>query len=203
MVCRVSCDLALTSGIQESLCYVAEGFWWFFFLSTCVHLSKYYSVNFWNCLKLSVLLFFYFDQELEGEVKAGKVDCDAYPRICQLASVHAYPSVRFYPGTRTTGGQEQVITDYKPWDVFIGHTTYIPKKSYCYFRLPLQVVRISKRLLTQIRLWMKKQIFTFIQVLSAAQNTTMFLESLSGSVSYLPSYEHIGSCSASFEIQTW
>uniref|UniRef100_A0A7N6AWT4 DnaJ homolog subfamily C member 10 n=1 Tax=Anabas testudineus TaxID=64144 RepID=A0A7N6AWT4_ANATE len=39
---------------------------------------------------------------LKGEVRAGKVDCQAHYQTCQSAGITAYPSVRFYPyrGTR-------------------------------------------------------------------------------------------------------
>ena len=31
---------------------------------------------------------------------AGKVDCDKFQRLCSQAGVNAYPTVRFYPGSR-------------------------------------------------------------------------------------------------------
>uniref|UniRef100_A0A3Q4HXT6 DnaJ homolog subfamily C member 10 n=1 Tax=Neolamprologus brichardi TaxID=32507 RepID=A0A3Q4HXT6_NEOBR len=34
---------------------------------------------------------------LKGEVRAGKVDCQAHHQTCQLAGITAYPTVRFYP----------------------------------------------------------------------------------------------------------
>uniref|UniRef100_A0A3B4G111 DnaJ homolog subfamily C member 10 n=1 Tax=Pundamilia nyererei TaxID=303518 RepID=A0A3B4G111_9CICH len=34
---------------------------------------------------------------LKGEVRAGKVDCQAHYQTCQLAGITAYPTVRFYP----------------------------------------------------------------------------------------------------------
>uniref|UniRef100_A0A3B5AU21 DnaJ homolog subfamily C member 10 n=1 Tax=Stegastes partitus TaxID=144197 RepID=A0A3B5AU21_9TELE len=39
---------------------------------------------------------------LKGEVRAGKVDCQAHYQTCQAAGITAYPTVRFYPylGTR-------------------------------------------------------------------------------------------------------
>ncbi|XP_076450182.1 dnaJ homolog subfamily C member 10-like [Babylonia areolata] len=37
-------------------------------------------------------------EKLEGKVRAGKVDCDRFQRLCNQAGVNAYPSVRFYPG---------------------------------------------------------------------------------------------------------
>lgn len=39
---------------------------------------------------------------LKGEVRAGKLDCQAYQETCQSAGITAYPTVRFYPylGTR-------------------------------------------------------------------------------------------------------
>uniref|UniRef100_A0A8P4G6C7 DnaJ homolog subfamily C member 10 n=1 Tax=Dicentrarchus labrax TaxID=13489 RepID=A0A8P4G6C7_DICLA len=39
---------------------------------------------------------------LKGEVRAGKVDCQAHHQTCQSAGITAYPTVRFYPylGTR-------------------------------------------------------------------------------------------------------
>ncbi|PVD39550.1 hypothetical protein C0Q70_02185 [Pomacea canaliculata] len=36
---------------------------------------------------------------LEGQVRAGKVDCDQHRHLCTQAGVNAYPSVRFYPGS--------------------------------------------------------------------------------------------------------
>lgn len=38
-------------------------------------------------------------EKLEGKVRAGKVDCDRFQRLCAQAGVNAYPSVRFYPGS--------------------------------------------------------------------------------------------------------
>ncbi|KAK7501374.1 hypothetical protein BaRGS_00007499 [Batillaria attramentaria] len=38
-------------------------------------------------------------ESLEGQVTAGKVDCDQHRQLCQQAGVNAYPSVRFYPGS--------------------------------------------------------------------------------------------------------
>lgn len=35
-------------------------------------------------------------QMIKGKVKAGKVDCQAYPQTCQKAGIKAYPSVKFY-----------------------------------------------------------------------------------------------------------
>uniref|UniRef100_A0A672Z424 DnaJ homolog subfamily C member 10 n=1 Tax=Sphaeramia orbicularis TaxID=375764 RepID=A0A672Z424_9TELE len=39
---------------------------------------------------------------LKGEVRAGKVDCQAHYQTCQSAGITAYPTIRFYPylGTR-------------------------------------------------------------------------------------------------------
>ncbi|XP_060944265.1 dnaJ homolog subfamily C member 10 [Limanda limanda] len=34
---------------------------------------------------------------LKGEIRAGKVDCQAHYQICQSAGITAYPTVRFYP----------------------------------------------------------------------------------------------------------
>ncbi len=41
-------------------------------------------------------------QILKGEVRAGKIDCQAHHQTCQSAGITAYPTVRFYPylGTR-------------------------------------------------------------------------------------------------------
>lgn len=33
---------------------------------------------------------------VKGKVKAGKVDCQAYPQTCQKAGIRAYPSVKLY-----------------------------------------------------------------------------------------------------------
>ena len=35
-------------------------------------------------------------QMIKGKVKAGKVDCQAYPQTCQKAGIKAYPSVKLY-----------------------------------------------------------------------------------------------------------
>ncbi|KAK7113286.1 dnaJ homolog subfamily C member 10-like [Littorina saxatilis] len=39
-------------------------------------------------------------ETLDGKVKAGKVDCDRFQRLCSQAGIQAYPSVRFYPGSK-------------------------------------------------------------------------------------------------------
>uniref|UniRef100_A0A667WUT7 DnaJ homolog subfamily C member 10 n=1 Tax=Myripristis murdjan TaxID=586833 RepID=A0A667WUT7_9TELE len=39
---------------------------------------------------------------VKGEVRAGKVDCQAHYQTCQSAGVTAYPTVRFYPYIGTT-----------------------------------------------------------------------------------------------------
>uniref|UniRef100_A0A7N8XXF2 DnaJ homolog subfamily C member 10 n=1 Tax=Mastacembelus armatus TaxID=205130 RepID=A0A7N8XXF2_9TELE len=46
---------------------------------------------------------------LKGEVRAGKVDCQAHYQTCQSAGITAYPTVRFYPymGTRRVRTQTQ------------------------------------------------------------------------------------------------
>ncbi|MGH0116249.1 UNVERIFIED_CONTAM: hypothetical protein FKN15_000176 [Acipenser sinensis] len=36
-------------------------------------------------------------RSVKGRVKAGKVDCQAYPQTCQGAGIKAYPTVRMYP----------------------------------------------------------------------------------------------------------
>ncbi|XP_020784724.2 dnaJ homolog subfamily C member 10 [Boleophthalmus pectinirostris] len=36
-------------------------------------------------------------RSLKGEVRAGKVDCQAHYQLCQTAGITAYPTVRFYP----------------------------------------------------------------------------------------------------------
>ncbi|XP_077435845.1 dnaJ homolog subfamily C member 10 [Vanacampus margaritifer] len=48
---------------------------------------------------------------LKGEVRAGKVDCEAHHQICQSAGISAYPTVRFYPyqdGNRRPHGGENI-----------------------------------------------------------------------------------------------
>lgn len=45
-------------------------------------------------------------QTLEGRVKSGKVNCDVNQRLCQEASVSAYPSVRFYRGASKKGTKQ-------------------------------------------------------------------------------------------------
>ncbi|XP_053733003.1 dnaJ homolog subfamily C member 10 [Synchiropus splendidus] len=39
---------------------------------------------------------------LKGEVRAGKVDCQAHHQLCQMAGITAYPTVRFYPHLQTS-----------------------------------------------------------------------------------------------------
>lgn len=36
-------------------------------------------------------------RSLNGEVRAGKVDCQVHYQLCQSAGINAYPTVRFYP----------------------------------------------------------------------------------------------------------
>ncbi|KAG2458910.1 DJC10 protein, partial [Polypterus senegalus] len=36
-------------------------------------------------------------RSVKQTIKAGKLDCQAYPHVCQSAGVRAYPSVRFFP----------------------------------------------------------------------------------------------------------
>uniref|UniRef100_A0A667WXH0 DnaJ homolog subfamily C member 10 n=1 Tax=Myripristis murdjan TaxID=586833 RepID=A0A667WXH0_9TELE len=45
---------------------------------------------------------------VKGEVRAGKVDCQAHYQTCQSAGVTAYPTVRFYPYIGTTKSGEYV-----------------------------------------------------------------------------------------------
>lgn len=50
-------------------------------------------------------------RSLKGQVRAGKVDCQAHYQTCQSAGISAYPTVRFYPyqGTsRSANGGEYV-----------------------------------------------------------------------------------------------
>ena len=49
-------------------------------------------------LKVSCIFF----QMVKGEVRSGKLDCQAHHKTCQSAGITAYPTVRFYPhlGTR-------------------------------------------------------------------------------------------------------
>ena len=42
---------------------------------------------------------------MEGRVKFAKVDCDNFPRTCQVASIQAYPSVRYYGGRTGSSAQ--------------------------------------------------------------------------------------------------
>ncbi|KAK3083050.1 hypothetical protein FSP39_012593 [Pinctada imbricata] len=42
-------------------------------------------------------------EELDGKVKAGKVNCDEEQSLCQQAGIMGYPSVRFYRGVRNDG----------------------------------------------------------------------------------------------------
>ena len=40
-------------------------------------------------------------KQLDGHakrIKFSKVNCEQFPRTCQIAAIQAYPSVRFYPG---------------------------------------------------------------------------------------------------------
>lgn len=43
---------------------------------------------------------------MDGKVKTGKVNCEEYPRVCQMASIRAYPTVMFYEGQK--GSHTQV-----------------------------------------------------------------------------------------------
>lgn len=45
-------------------------------------------------------------ENLDGIAKAGKVDCDNEPYVCEMAGVKVYPSVRYYPGTMTAGTEQ-------------------------------------------------------------------------------------------------
>ncbi|CAL9689741.1 unnamed protein product [Knipowitschia caucasica] len=39
-------------------------------------------------------------RNLQGAVRAGKVDCQQHQQLCQAAAINAYPTVRFYPQQR-------------------------------------------------------------------------------------------------------
>ncbi|XP_020663430.3 dnaJ homolog subfamily C member 10 isoform X1 [Pogona vitticeps] len=47
---------------------------------------------------------------VKGKVKAGKIDCQAYPHTCQSAGIRAYPTVKFYPhqGAKKNAFGEQI-----------------------------------------------------------------------------------------------
>lgn len=46
-------------------------------------------------------------QKLDGKVKTGKVNCEQYRSLCQLAGVSAYPTLQlYYPGTNNYRGTE-------------------------------------------------------------------------------------------------
>ncbi|GFX08214.1 dnaJ homolog subfamily C member 10 [Trichonephila clavipes] len=45
---------------------------------------------------------------MEDRVKAGKINCDEFPKLCQLASVHAYPTVMFYEGKKDGHSQDSL-----------------------------------------------------------------------------------------------
>ncbi|WKX89141.1 hypothetical protein Q1695_008638 [Nippostrongylus brasiliensis] len=44
---------------------------------------------------------------LDGKVKVGKVDCDAWPGVCRGAQIQAYPTIRFYRG-QNDGRQQDI-----------------------------------------------------------------------------------------------
>lgn len=49
---------------------------------------------------LGSLLIQFFFQLLEGRVELAKVDCKLWPNVCRDVGVTAYPTVRFYSGSR-------------------------------------------------------------------------------------------------------
>ena len=48
---------------------------------------------------------------MDGLVKAGSVNCDEEPILCQKADIHEYPTVRFYKGARREGMSQVCIID--------------------------------------------------------------------------------------------
>lgn len=59
-------------------------------------------LSFWSAVQKRLLTAFQswrsFDRQmLKGEVRAGKVDCQAHYQTCQSAGITAYPTVKFYP----------------------------------------------------------------------------------------------------------
>ncbi|XP_041117715.1 dnaJ homolog subfamily C member 10-like [Polyodon spathula] len=50
-------------------------------------------------------------RSVKGRVKAGKVDCQAYPQTCQAAGIKAYPTVKMYPhlGEKKTSAEGEYI----------------------------------------------------------------------------------------------
>ncbi|KAL3074744.1 hypothetical protein niasHS_014189 [Heterodera schachtii] len=52
---------------------------------------------------------------LEGKVRLGKVDCDRFGHICQMAGIQAFPSVMLYPGVDRPGDRQNAN------GIFVGH----------------------------------------------------------------------------------
>lgn len=48
-------------------------------------------------------------QELEGEVKFGKIDCQAHKWVCKSAGVRAYPTVKFYKGIEEEEQRQTIL----------------------------------------------------------------------------------------------
>ena len=58
----------------------------------------WYMISFKYLIKYLIFLVLVAGQSLEGSVKLGKLDCQAYQWVCRGAGVNAYPSVVFYEG---------------------------------------------------------------------------------------------------------
>lgn len=52
-------------------------------------------------------------ESLEGQARAGKVDCDQNRQLCQQAGVNAYPTLRFYQGSAGSGKRQHPYG----WDI--------------------------------------------------------------------------------------
>lgn len=55
-------------------------------------------------------------KQLEGKVKAGKINCDKHGSACQLANIRAFPTLRFYAGSVEDQTQEPLGTDINSQD---------------------------------------------------------------------------------------
>lgn len=65
----------------------------------------------------SVNSFCFVFQMIKGKVRAGKVDCQAYPQTCQKAGIKAYPSVKLYQYERAkvcAGSDSAFLQQAKP-----------------------------------------------------------------------------------------
>lgn len=71
-------------------------------------------------------MFFVWWQILKGEVRAGKVDCQAHYQTCQSAGITAYPTVRFYLYRGTRRVRTHTDTDTWRCSIFLEISTMWP-----------------------------------------------------------------------------